>query len=668
MILGRINGKSTTNRFSFDVIDNARKFEYVQAMHTGGFYVLAQIVEIERTSSATTAYCNIIGYRDNSGLLKGIDFPLNLSTEVLIADDVFVQKTLGLSEMKNGAYIGTLNGREKIKVFIDLNRMITKHVSILAKSGSGKSFLCSVLVEELIESKVPVVIIDPHAEYSSLKFPNSKDKEAMVRFSTTPKGYSSEVREYSPDIRANTDAKPLRLNSTNLTPTDIIQLLPAKLSSSQLGMLYSALKGIDTTDFNEIILQLEMEESSLKWTLINNFEYVKQLNLFSENFTQMNELVQSGKVSIINMRGVPEDIQGMVVYKLVKDLFNARKLGNIPPFFLVIEEAHNYIPERSFGETKSSPILRQICAEGRKFGVGVCLISQRPSRVEKNALSQVTTQMVLKVTNPNDLRAISNSVEGITSESENEIKNLAIGTAIVTGIVDSPLFVNVRPRRTKHGGEAIDVVGVNNDFVGEVKSFESVELLPLVMQNYSVSDVKLMNEVQVNVKTRLIPCVMLSCRGSEDFNLLVDLNEGRIIRNIENLDGLSLSKVSLPALSPQQEKIFNITMQLGSFKASEIFAKSGLQFSEIYDMINILVSKGCLVKEGERYSVSSSFKALAGLQQYACFEKVQYKNEKYDIMLEKKLDADKVREIVGKFAVINNSKDCYLMHYEVSRA
>jgi len=668
MILGRITGKSTTNKFSFDVIDNARKFEYVQVMHKGGFFVLAQIVEIERTPSATTAYCNVIGYRDKAGLLRGIDFPLDLGIEVLFAEDCFVQETLGLGEVKNGAYIGTLDGREKIKVFIDLNRMITKHVSILAKSGSGKSFLCSVIVEELIESKIPVVIIDPHAEYSSLKFPNCKDKEAMARFGVLPKGYSSEVKEYSPDIRSNTDAKPLRLNSTNLTPIDIIQLLPAKLSSSQLGMLYSALKGIDTTDFNDIILHLEMEESSLKWTLINNFEYIKQLNLFSENFTQMGELVQSGKVSIINMRGVPEDIQGMVVYKLVKDVFNARKLGNIPPFFLVIEEAHNYIPERSFGETKSSPILRQICAEGRKFGVGVCLISQRPSRVEKNALSQVTTQMVLKVTNPNDLRAISNSVEGITSESESEIQNLPIGTAIVTGIVDSPLFVNVRPRRTKHGGEAVDVVGVNKDFVDEAKSFESSELLPLVMQNYSASDIRLMNEVPVNVKTRLIPCVMVCCRGSEDFNLLVDLHDGRIIRDIETLDGLSLSKVSLPALSPQQEKTFNIAMQLGSFKASEIFAKSGLQFSDIYDMIGILVSKGCLVKEGDRYRVSEGFRALSGLQQYACFEKVQYRNEKYDVMLDRKVDAGKVRDLVGKFAEISNSKDCYLMHYEVSRA
>ena len=52
----------------------------------------------------------------------------------------------------------------------------------------------------------------------------------------------------------------------------------------------------------------------------------------------------------------------------------------------------------------------------------------------------------------NDIKAISGSVEGITAESEQEIKNLSIGTALLTGITDMPLFINIRPRLTPHGG------------------------------------------------------------------------------------------------------------------------------------------------------------------------------------------------------------------------
>src|SRR3990167_10005041 len=127
--------------------------------------------------------------------------------------------------------------------------------------------------------------------------------------------------------------------------------------------------------------------------------YLEKLNLFSDAPTSLNELISPGKCSIINLRGVEIELQEVIVYKLMKDLFEERKKGNIPPFFAIIEEAHNYLPERSFGEAKSSRILRQIASEGRKFGLGLCVISQRPSRLDKSVISQTSTQIILKVTN-----------------------------------------------------------------------------------------------------------------------------------------------------------------------------------------------------------------------------------------------------------------------------
>jgi len=63
---------------------------------------------------------------------------------------------------------------------------------------------------------------------------------------------------------------------------------------------------------------------------------------------------------------------------------------------MVIEEAHNYCPERNFGEKKSSKILRTIASEGRKFGLGLCVVSQRPARLDKSVLSQCSTQIIMK--------------------------------------------------------------------------------------------------------------------------------------------------------------------------------------------------------------------------------------------------------------------------------
>ena len=66
---------------------------------------------------------------------------------------------------------------------------------------------------------------------------------------------------------------------------------------------------------------------------------------------------------------------------LKRAFLDARKRGDVPPFFVVVEEAQNFIPERNFGEAKSSKIIRQIASESRKFGIGLCLITQRPSRI-----------------------------------------------------------------------------------------------------------------------------------------------------------------------------------------------------------------------------------------------------------------------------------------------
>ncbi len=87
--------------------------------------------------------------------------------------------------------------------------------------------------------------------------------------------------------------------------------------------------------------------------------------------------------------------------------------------------------------------------------MGLCIISQRPAKVDKNVLSQCNTQIILKVTNPNDLKAIIDSVEGVAATTKDQIKDLPIGQALVVGITDQPLVVSIRIKRSEHGGESI---------------------------------------------------------------------------------------------------------------------------------------------------------------------------------------------------------------------
>jgi len=658
MLLGNIVGKLSTSEFKFLVKGEAKKFQYVQVLDEQGHYVLGQILEIERDKEKSIASCIVLGYRDN-GNLKQLRVPLAPGQEILLADDEFVKKTLGLGEKRNFGYVGNLEGRDNLKVYLDLNKILTRHVSILAKTGYGKSYTVAVLLEELLDRNIPLLIIDPHGEYSSLKYPNDKDKEALVRFNLKANGYIDKIQEFSPNVVDNPEARRLRLNSTNLEGRELVHLLPAKLSNAQLGALYSALKNMDTIDFDQLIIELEAIDNNAKWTLMDVLDYLKKLDLFSENFTSVHELIKPGKASVINLRGVPKEVQEVVVYKLVNDLFNERKRGNIPPFFLVIEEGHNYLPERSFGESKSSGILRQVFAEGRKFGLGACLISQRPSRVDKSALSQCTTQIILKVTNPLDIKAISNSVEGITYETEKEIRNIGVGTAMIVGVVDMPLFVNVRPRKSKHGGEAVKIVDEImpvGDFSKEVNKFEEKgELLPVIKQRISLKDYKIMNNLD-EIKVKLIPCGLFF---GDEFNVLVNFNNGEIIDNVEKGKGFKLSELKL---SNRERKIFSIAVKLKEFSASDLFAQSQVQFSEIYDVIDSFVSKGIFVRDGSKFRVARDFDFNEMLKKGRFYGKVDFfrvNGEK----LEENYNLDEISDKLNEFMKIKDKKKCWLVVY-----
>ena len=229
MILGKIIGKTTTLTFKFLVNGDAKKFQYIQALSEDNKYLLAQITELEREQD-TTAHCIVLGYREKNILRKPLK-PLKPNTEILLAEPDFIKQTLGLQQKTSG-YIGLLDNYN-IKVHLDLNNIITKHLAILAKSGSGKTYCVSTILEELLEKKVPVLIIDPHGEYSSLKSPNPKDKEAMQTFNIKPKAYADQIQEYTPTPEYNTDAIPLKLSLNNTQTSELTHLLPAKLSNSQ---------------------------------------------------------------------------------------------------------------------------------------------------------------------------------------------------------------------------------------------------------------------------------------------------------------------------------------------------------------------------------------------------------------------------------------------------
>jgi DNA helicase HerA-like ATPase/intein/homing endonuclease len=552
---------------------------------------------------------------------------------------------------KNNLYFDEITSIKKIKYNGYVYDLETEEHNFIANNIIiHNSYTSGVLLEELIQLNIPILIIDPHGEYSSLKYP-TEDINDLAKFKLKPKGFTTKIQEYAVNTDDNPDSKKLKLSMYNISSHNLMQLLPVKLTNIQQNILYSALKEVKNPDFDSLIAELEIQDHPGKFQLLNTIDYLKKMNIFSQMPTSLQELIQPGKCSTINLRGVEPELQEVIVYKLLYDLFEARKKSNVPPFFLIIEEAHNYIPERNYGEVKSSKIIRQISAEGRKFGLGLCIITQRPSRIEKTVLSQCNTQMILKVTNPNDVNAIVSSVEGITSETKNEIKNLPIGTSMVTGIIDIPLFVEIRPRITKHGGESVNIASLSYDENGD-----EGELLNVIKQNYSLEDAKIMNEGK-ELSTVLVPSLFLNCG---DFNVVVNLYSGELIKDIESASGMKL-KFNVD-LSPQQKRIFDIALQLKEFTAAEIFARSQVQFSEIYDTLNTLAEQNYIEKDGNKFKVTNSFNI--NFSDYFIYAKPEYAKVKHDKILEKQHNAEQIQHFLQSFIKIKSAKECYLVKYE----
>jgi uncharacterized protein len=667
-ILGKIIGKVTTVGFNFLVEHDTQKFDYVQVFHSKYEYVLCQVVELIKTSEEVKAKCIIIGYKDKMGRIKQIRSPFDVGTEVLKADEEFIKNIIQLEDVKKGAYVGLLEGT-KIPVHLDLNKLLTKHIAVLAKSGSGKSYSVGVLLEEIMDKNVPLIIIDPHGEYSTLKQENDnkKDKSFMKRFKIKPKSFRRKISIYG-DTKLDPSFKPLKLNE-QLTAEELTNILPTKLTNSQMGLLYSTIKEMDVITLNDLIINLQNSENNQKWNIINLIEQLASFDLFSPNPTSFNELVQSGKCSILNLKGVEPQVQEIIIYKLIKDLFQERKLDKVPPFFLVIEEAHNYVPEKGYSDAKSSKIIKTIASEGRKFGLGLCVVSQRPAIVQKTVLSQCTTQIILKITNPNDLKAITNSVEGITYETESEIKNLPIGTALITGIVDIPLIVNFRPRKSKHGGEAIDILGMQegeDKFFDDLKDFKDKKLMALVQPKITPKDIKLMSETEVNVDTILVPCMMFLCQNkSREFNILVEMVNGSVILDIEKTKIKSAFLPEFDKLSPQELKVLESAFKVKKFSVESFIQRTGMGL-DTEKLIKSLATKGYLENKYGNYEISDKY-ILTNIAKHEFYNKIEFTRIDVKKIFPKKQRIDVIKAKLGKFTTVKDQRECFLVHYDVRK-
>ena len=477
--VGRIFGDVGLGQFHLILVHPVERGDYLTVDDEMHGHVLCQLDDLKRKSDleferagelgpsdeasvhqSLLGVARIVGYRDDQGVVKCPTVPFRPGARVYRAEESLIAEVLGLKRRPNsGAYVGLLRNHN-LRVELDINQLVQRHVSVLAKTGGGKSYLLGVLVEELLRHKVTCVIIDPHGEYGSLRAPSEKSGR-HARFGVESQGFARQVQEYSPDVSLNPTAKPLTFSLRHTDPRDLLVFMGLTNVKTFLGPLKQLLEQVAAANpeytVRDLVRAAELSEGPMMETLHERLEYVEESKLLGPVGTSLHDLVQPGSATLINLRGIAPDVQELVVARLASTLFDNRKKGKIPPLFLVIEEAHNFAPQQ--GTATCSRILKNIASEGRKFGLGLCVVTQRAARIDKSVLSQCNTQLILQVTNPLDLKAIAQSIEGLTDGMTEMIQSLPVGTALITGGgYHTPLFCEVRPRATRHGGESVQIV------------------------------------------------------------------------------------------------------------------------------------------------------------------------------------------------------------------
>ncbi len=343
-------------------------------------------------------------------------------------------------------HLGQHVGSGGTPCFADLNELFGKHTAVLGSTGTGKSGTVAAIIHSILERgntgsyakwKPRVIILDPHGEYGNAFADHTKLSSDdgtltlpywLLNFQETVAlliGKTEFVATSQANIIKNAlisareeGAQQLDLD-TNLITVD--SPVPYKLSTLKEKIEEDKPPQASKQDSHNSILQkLEvlMTDARLRF----------MMSEWSSNdpfLAVIKQLIGDGpQPRIVDLSGVPNEVAGVSSAVIARTLFNleiwqTQSERESDPVLMVCEEAHRYVPNRGEAQYEAAQeAIRRIAKEGRKYGVGLLLVSQRPSEVEATVLSQCNSWIVLRITNDADrdhVRSIlPDSMTGLT--------------------------------------------------------------------------------------------------------------------------------------------------------------------------------------------------------------------------------------------------------------
>lgn len=319
--------------------------------------------------------------------------------------------------------IGNVYPTRDIRAALYVDAMLGKHFALLGSTGTGKSTSAALILHRICElaPEGHIVMIDPHGEYSAafkttgeiydvgnLAMPYwlMNFEEHCEVFVTT----SGSDRQMDADILAKCllAAKAKNRLAAEFGKLTVDSPIPYLLSDL-LNFIQLEMGKLDRAGDTAPYLRLKTKIDEIKADPRYQFMFSGMLvaDTMANFLGRVFRLPSDGKpISIIDVSGVPSEITSVVVAVLSRMVFDfAIWSRNEPqrPILLVCEEAHRYVPnERNADGSSVGRILSRIAKEGRKYGVSLGLITQRPSDLAEGVLSQCGTIISMRLNNDRD--------------------------------------------------------------------------------------------------------------------------------------------------------------------------------------------------------------------------------------------------------------------------
>ncbi len=401
-------------------------------IRVGGTWLLASIRTQrmhETENGVIMAAVDFLGEGDEEKLTGKIyNFRRGVTRYPVPGAQVFAVSSLDMKQVyaadsRAHVEIGTVFPTKDIRGALYVDAMLGKHFALLGSTGTGKSTSAALILHKICDlaPEGHILMIDPHGEYSAAFKGNGALFDVnnlampywMMNFAEHCEVFvtsSGDEKQMDCDILAKCL---LQARSKNRIAESIGKLtvdapIPYLLSDLT-NILQNEMGKLDKASSSAPFMRLKGKIDELKNDPRYNFMFSGMLvgDTMADFLSKIFRLPSGGKpISIIDVSGMPSDITSTVVAVLSRLVFDyAIWSRNEPqrPILLVCEEAHRYIPSDRVAKASAvRTILERIAKEGRKYGVSLGLITQRPSDLAEGVLSQCGTIISMRLNNDRD--------------------------------------------------------------------------------------------------------------------------------------------------------------------------------------------------------------------------------------------------------------------------